>query len=348
MSIVIREADLIRDQDILIKTLNESRTKSTDERRYRWRYLENPHGRPKAWLAIDELKGIVAGFTVVHPRLMSVDGKDVVCWNCGDFSINKRYRTLGVAVKLRSAATACVNQGEVPFLYAHPNDRMTVIHLRVGHQVLGQMVRYARPLGLNQYLPDRLKDSSVSFAVGWAYHRGVSVLKGTSRFSRPFRCELHDRFTDDPPYEDLLERARKGFKVFGVRDKVYLKWRFAMKPSLKIFSLLLYRGDEFVGYAFCSWQERVICVHDLFSLPEEEVFNGLIAHLTDMAYVLKAQAVSVVLFESNPIIQSLRRNGYFLRPDRSNVIVYPSSQVAWGRIVQEKKNWFMTVGDRDV
>lgn len=348
MSIVIRDADLVQDQSVLIKTLNENRSKSTDESRFRWRYLENPHGQAKAWLAIDERQGTIAGFTVVHPRLICIENQEVLCWNCGDFSINKRYRTLGVAVKLRSAATKFVDQNEVPFLYAHPNDKMTLIHLKAGHKILGQMVRYAIPLGFDRYLPNSLKKSAVSSGLGWAYHKGIATWKGASHFKQSFQCELHDVFPEDAPYKDLLLRVQGQLKLFGLRDNVYLKWRFGMTPLLKVFTLLLYTKGDLVGYAICSWQERVINVHDIFSLQHESVMNGLVAHLTEVAHSLKAQGVSVVLLESNPIIQSLRRNGYILRPEHSNVIVHSSPHSVWQALLHEKKNWFMTIGDRDV
>lgn len=159
MGIVIREANLVQDKDILIQTRNQNRSRSTDERRYQWRYLANPHGTARAWLAVDDQRGAVVGSAAVHPRLMYVCGEKVTCWNCGDFSIHKRYRGLGVAVKLRSATTQCVNQGEVPFLYSHPNSGMRVVHLKAGHKAIGQMVRYARVLRLDRYLPDFARGS---------------------------------------------------------------------------------------------------------------------------------------------------------------------------------------------
>lgn len=348
MGILIREADLVEDQAVLIKTLNENRGKSTDEGRYRWRYLNNPQGRAKAWLAIDEADGAVAGFTVAHPRVMCVGGEALTAWNCGDFSINKKYRTLGVAVKLRSAATACVNQGEIPFLYAHPNDRMALIHLKAGHTALGEMVRYARPLGFDRYLPNYLKGSPVSSGLGWAFHKGVSAWTRSARFRRAFQCELHDGFSEEAPYEALMDRVRKQVPVVGLRNRTYLKWRFGDKPLLRVFTLLLFGDGDLLGYAFCSWQDRVIQVHDLFSLPEEGVFNGLVAHLTEVAYSLKAQAISVILLESHPMIHALERNGYLLRPERSKMMVHPSPSAKGREILLDKQHWFITVGDRDV
>ena len=348
MGIVIREADLLRDKEVLIQTMNQNRTRSTDERRYHWRYLENPHGKAKAWIAVDDHKGAIAGFTVVHPRLMQVCGEQMLCWNCGDFSIDKHYRSLGVAIKLRSAATQCVDHGEVPFLYAHPNDRMKVVHLKVGHKVLGQMVRYTRVLRFDRYLPEPVARSRFVEGVRWIYHHGLVVWKNAPRYSRPYHRKIFHIFPAVATFDELQDRVRGALKVYGVRSGEYLRWRFGTNPLLQASALLLYRNGEHVGYAFYSKSGQVMKVHDLFCLPEEEVSYALIAYLTEVGLEQKMQAISVVLLESNPLIQALKKYGYVLRPETSSVIVHTSLETPWGPALRDKASWFMTVGDRDI
>jgi hypothetical protein len=89
-------------------------------------------------------------------------------------------------------------------------------------------------------------------------------------------------------------------------------------------------------------------VHDLLCLPEEAVSSALIAHLTEVGLEQKLQAISIVLFESNPFIPVLKTHGYVLRPETSSVIVYTSPEMSWGPTLLDKTSWFMTVGDRDV
>jgi hypothetical protein len=348
MGIVICEADLLRDKEVLIQTLNQNRTRSTDEQRYHWRYLENPHGKAKAWLAVDEHKNAIAGFTVVHPRLMQVCDEQMLCWNCGDFSINKHYRSLGVALKLRAAATECVTQGQVPFLYAHPNDRMKVVHLKVGHRVLGQMVRYARVLRLDRYLPASIVGSWFAEGLAWMYQHGLVPWKNVWRCSGAYYREIFHSFPGDAAFDALQDQVRGALKVYGVRSGEYLRWRFGTNPLLPVSTLLLYRNRELVGYAFYSQTASVMNVHDLFCLPEEAVASALIAHLTEAGLEQKIQALSVVLFESNPLIHVLKKHGYVLRPETSSVIVHTAPETPWGLALLDKTSWFMTVGDRDV
>ncbi len=162
MSIIIKEADLEKDKDIMIATLNKNRKSQTDVKGYEWRYKENPGGKARAWLAVNDNTGDIAGFTSVIPRKMYVFGEEMICLNCSNFSINKRYRTLGVAIKLRRAAKECVDNSIVPFLYAHPNGRMRVIHLRVGHSEIGIMVRFAKLLKVVQKVQKLIKNNIFS------------------------------------------------------------------------------------------------------------------------------------------------------------------------------------------
>jgi Acetyltransferase (GNAT) domain len=348
MAIVIREADVIEDQSLLVRILNQNRARVTDERRYRWLYLDNPFGKAKAWIAMDNRKGAIAGFTAVFPRIMNVGGKEMLCWNCGDFSINQSYRTLGAAVQLRSAATSIVNQGHVPFLYAHPNDRMKIVHLRAGHKVIGEMVRFAIPLRIDRILPPLPGMSWISSGLAWTSNILRSISKQSRRLKQSFRAEIVDGFAADAPFDSLLEESRKRFPIFGLRNYEYLNWRFGNNPMVRLHTLLLYRMGQFVGYAFYSFRDEAMHINDIFCLPEQDVSDALIASLTNTGWDRGVRAVSVTLLESNPLIQSLVRNGYLRRAETSSVILHVAPGLPSGVMLQDKANWFMTVGDRDV
>ena len=47
MKITIQPADLERDRDVLISTLRDYLTPTSNERRFEWLYRQNPHGVPQ-------------------------------------------------------------------------------------------------------------------------------------------------------------------------------------------------------------------------------------------------------------------------------------------------------------
>lgn len=348
MGIVIREADLIKERETILGTLNENRKRKKDFNRYDWLYLDNPFGQAKAWLAVCDQTGDIAGVTAVFPRLMDVEGQEVMCWNCGDFSINQKFRTLGAAVKLRSEATKNVNKGVIPFLYAHPNDRMKAVHLRVGHTCLGEMVRYARVLQVDSYVGKTLKGTWIAKGLGWGVNAGFALRTGGYRKNKDYTSELHQKFPFSAPFTDLMEKVKTHYAVLGHRNAEYLKWRFWDNPELDASILLLYRLGELVGYAIFTCQDEVMNVRDILCLAEESVRNELLNRLTDQGRALNLQSISAILFETNPIIPILQKHGYSKRPERSSVMVHVGEDVLNGGYLKDKTQWYMTVGDRDV
>ena len=95
MKLKIIEADIENDKDIIIKILDQNREYRVDEKRYNWLYLNNPFGRAKSWMAVDEVSNHVIGAAAALPRLVWVEGKKVHSHVLSDFSINREYRSLG-------------------------------------------------------------------------------------------------------------------------------------------------------------------------------------------------------------------------------------------------------------
>lgn len=352
MGILIREANLIKERDVLVNTLRSNRPTLPHNypflERYQWLYEKNPYGEAKAWLAIDDTSGEVAGFTVALPREINVLGEQVYCWNCADFSINKKYRTLGAAIKLRRAAKDGVDSGKMPFLYAHPNDRMLVVHQKVGHLIIGKMVRYAKPLKLNKKAREVFGENILSKSVSAV---GNPILRITSKeFFHKGKYES-STFKDvqfGEEFSDFYEKFRRQYKVSGVRSAEYLNWKYLENPLYEAQTHLIRMNGELIGYIIYSVDNEVAQVREVCYLDRDNADKYLLASfLSD----LRGQAIcsaSFVLLDSNPFIDTLKYFGFKFRPDvSSSVIVYAPSSSKLAEIVLDGKNWFMTVGDRD-
>ncbi|RPI83368.1 MAG: hypothetical protein EHM42_08485, partial [Planctomycetaceae bacterium] len=125
------EPALAEVRELLVRT----RTYDISLDRLRWMYLANPDGPAVLWTVRQE--GELQGFTACLPRRMRVNGQPLRAWIGADFSMDPRQRTLGPAALLRRQARLGIEAGRADFLYAHPNERMALVHRRVGHQALG-------------------------------------------------------------------------------------------------------------------------------------------------------------------------------------------------------------------
>ena len=77
MTYRVYEENLDDARDEAIAALSATREHATDARRYDWLYRDNPDGEAVLWAIRKQATGEMAGFTVVLPRRVLVDGQIV-------------------------------------------------------------------------------------------------------------------------------------------------------------------------------------------------------------------------------------------------------------------------------
>lgn len=350
MAIVIKEADLDKDMDTMVSILNDNRKTATDVKRLQWLYRDNPHGKATSWFVIDDKTGDIAGFTSALPREMLVFGQRMLCWNCCDFSIQKKYRTLGVAVKLRKVVKDEVDKNAMPFLYAHPNDRMKVVHLKVGHYELGQMVRYVKLLRIDNHLQQRIKYDFLSKPLSLIGN--TLILLSNKVYRTPYSHELifnKSEFRFDGYFDELFQKAVDNKTIYGVRSSEYLNWRYIDCPLYSTEVAVLKKKTELLGYIVFFIEGKTAVLKDIFCVPDSSVEESLLLNWIQSMNKRDIHSLSVILLNSSKWIRILKKYGFIYRADgTSTVIVYPNPQNQFAGELLNKDNWFMTVGDRDV
>ena len=353
MPIVIREADPQTDRQVMMDCLLRNRTRYEEndafEARFDWAYRDNPHGQGKAWLAVDQNKNHVVGFTSAFPRRVMVAGELLTGWNCADFSIDQEYRTLGVAMKLRRAAKECVDRGEFDFLFAHPNNRMLAVHEKVGHQAIGKMVRYAALLRLEQKLQALTGNKVASQALAALGNPFLRLATPGSARAGQYKFCVREEKNFGAEYDRLFEKALAQHRVIVQRDSAYLTWRFLRNPLYRTCSLRMQYGEDLKGYVL--FYEAKGAVHVMEWLAEggkEEaliLLRALVQHLRQAGI----NSVSLRLHDLNPWLAAAQQLGFRYRDDAtSTVIAYSNSTQPYATTVLDGKTWFMTVGDRDI
>lgn len=337
MTVVVREVDLSVQMPLLVEAFNRGFNVAIPQERFDWLYCRNPDGRSTAWFVVDDRSGEIAGCTAVFPRRIQVrgQGRAAVAWNCGDFCIMPRYRAGGAALTLRRAARDSVDAGLSPFLYAHPNDRMLQIHMRVGHQPLGRMVRLARPT--------RVANRGVIGRIGTFGLRATrpdQLLPGRDDYEiecRSLPAEL----------DELFDRLHTTIGTALVRDCRYLTWRFLDCPLQAYRFVLARRGSRLTGYlAFCIAGNQ-LHVKDWLGVDTRAV-RTLFSAAVDQALAENVLSASVTLLETHRDRSLIRSLGFFTRPETSTSIAYAPAGLPWRADVMSADAWYMTVGDRDV
>lgn len=329
--------------------LNATRERQSIASRFDWLYLNNPDGKAVVWMLRDLDSGEAVGFTAALPRRLLVLGVERRCWIGSDFSVLAKCRTLGLAVKLRRAAKNGVDAGRVDCLYAHPNDRMAIIHSRVGHSATGKMIRLARPLRVGALIAGRVSSPAFGRTAGAILDPMIRWTDRASWSGRRFEYHHLSTASFDSRFDDLFTREGQADTVVGVRDSTYLNWRYAANPCYKSEVVLaLNKQGQLEGFAVFVRDGDSLTVKDLFPSHSLNPASGLLHELRRIGYRAGLQSITVTLLETNPLVPVLRSQGFVQRAETSQMYTYCSPSRAWASAVANPEQWRLTAGDRDI
>jgi hypothetical protein len=241
-----------------------------------------------------------------------------------------------------------VNSGIVPFLYAHPNDRMLVVHQRVGHPVIGQMVRYAKVIRLNKKMRELLKHKIIADIIGEMCNPLLGLISKDLWYRKGYDIDFGVNIEYTKKFNSLFDQASGRYAVCVVRNASYLNWRYSHSPLYEMTTLSLMKNERLCGYLIYYKQEiDVIQIKDVF-YEDDDTARHLMGVLISMLRRQGVCTISVGLLSSNPFIEILKFFGFSQRTDTSSMIVYPNPSFEYAEIIKNARNWFMMVGDRDV
>ncbi len=354
MGYIVKEADLFNEREIMINILKNNRTYDhfSYEKRFDWIYINNPFGKAKAWIIWDDKKNIPVGFTGVFPRQIYIDGKEYTCWNCGDFSIEKNYRVLGIALQLRKAAKECVDNGIIPFLYAHPNERMEVVHLKAGHKKIAKMLRFALPIRANRKIKNVVKNNFLTWLLSKPFNFILSLKYRFSTFLG-LSGQLLDKIVITQEHEEIFRKMTEQFNIIGDRSKKYLDWKFGANPNAQYRQFDLFYKSGLIGTVFFILKNDTVFIIDIL-IDDFDRFAGQLFRMfineVRKSFNRTVVSFSFILQEYNPFIPVLKKLGFRFRDDATSAVISYSNAEQEPSITDKilnGQNWFMTVGDRD-
>jgi RimJ/RimL family protein N-acetyltransferase len=346
---VVQEEPFERVADEVVALFHVTRGSRTSFERFSWLYQQNPDGPAVVWTVRTTADGELAGFTAGLPRRMYVHGTVALCWNTSDFSIAPAHRTLGVAAKLRKAATEGVQQGRVEFLYGHPNARMAAVHERAGHTRVGTMQRYACPLRSLPYLRRQWPVSVAAPALSPVADLALRALHPWTWHRPRFCVRLSTPASFGEEFDALDDRCRMLRPLMGVRDSRYLTWRYTAGPLYVPVVATAREGKRLLGYAVAVCEDELLQLKDVLWDPAHpEAAEDALALLMRWARQRGFSSVSVSLLDGHPLEGVLQANHFRPRAETSAMYAHARPGGLAARLIGNPSNWFISVGDRDV
>lgn len=225
--------------------------------RYRWLYLDNPHGQAVTFLA-ESPRGEALGLTSLFPRKVQVAGRQLLGAIGGDGFVCPAYRRRGIATRIHQAALAGMAEAEVEFMYGPPEINNLRALRHAGSTIVGRVERSSRLLCLPSDDGVGLWTTAIQTAAAWVLRPRRADLEVIELGPRP------DPRVDDVCAAMLTLEARE---VLPVRDAAYYAWRFGASPAGRQSALLLRDGSRPIGVAAVERHAGCAAIVDLGCLP---------------------------------------------------------------------------------
>lgn len=224
---------------------------------WQWTYRDDPYGREHISVAFDgeRLVGHYSGY----PVPFHIDGADVLAHQIGDTMTDTSVRHVG------RGPTAVLGRTARHFYETFCEDR---IAFNYGYNVANIQKFSVRFLRSDRVLP-------VAYRVRRAPLPEVSRL---SRWLRGYTLEVVERATAD--FDELFERAARGYQFLIRRDARYLQWRYFDCPDSSYIFVAVRKWRRLAGWIVYRIRENKLIWGDaLFDPKHAEAARVVVPHV---------------------------------------------------------------------
>ncbi|HEY2547620.1 MAG TPA: hypothetical protein VGI46_16230 [Candidatus Acidoferrum sp.] len=340
----IRIADLKADRSLLTDLLTENLSPDAGGRRFDWLYLENPHGPARAWVVTEEGTGRGLGAAAAFPKIFFVDNCLCSGFVLGDFCIDQRYRSLGLALRLQRASLEQLNSSPGPLAYDFPSDHMMAIYRRMQIPVAGEIVRWAKPLRTNRKIGTRIKSSMLAGFLAAPLNQLLAWKDSASFGNAAWNIENHKGTCG----EEFTELARTIGSFYGScveRSAQHLNWRYLEHPLLRHELLTARSGEQLRGYVVFTQYQQDARIVDLFGFSDTSMWTALVGRVVSLLRDRGLNTLSFPALAANPWTGLLPRWGF--RPREASALVVYNPRTGTQVELNSKDTWFLMDGDRE-
>jgi hypothetical protein len=340
MTIPVRPVRYESDSQELIDTLQANLPQLPHARLFPWLYLSNPEGRARVWVATDSSTGRMIGVAAAFPRRVYCRGKEVRGYVLGDFCIDARHRSLGLALSLQRACLEGLSDADGGFAFDFPSNTMLAIYRRLRVEVNGAMIRYAKPLRVDRKVAEHIPVGAIARGLSAVANASLRLREDSSRLGRDWAIAA-----EPGPWNAEFTKAaaewgpRAGICV--VRDAAYLNWRYREHPEQRYEMLTARQGSRLGGYLIQNTNGENATIHDLFA-EDDTVCSALLAEATGAARKRGIHTLSVPWFAAHPRTQLLEASGFSARESSPVIVMALSPANDTGRAGE---TWYLTSGD---
>lgn len=349
MSYIIIKADLKKDKEIIMSLCTNNLSEMT-EKRYSWKYENNPYGPAECWLVKHTEQNTIIGTAALFPRGMIIQGEFKRAGIAGDFAISKNYRSLGPALLLQKKVVTGFRDSNFDILYGVPNSQSAPVLIRIGYKVIGNNVWMSKPIKSYNFLRYYISSSITLKILSKPVDVIIKYLSRESYYKKPetFTFEVITSF--DKRFDDLWEKVSDKYTIIGERKSHYLNWKFLQNPckNYDIFALTQKKTNELLGYIVSHTTENRALIVDILTLNLNEIFDSLLSEFILFQRKKGVESISIIYFGSEDFEKKLKKYLFFVTNRETKLLGYMDTGSPIYSFTPDKNNWYLLEGDEDI
>lgn len=323
-------------------------------RHWRWEFSENPLNEIFIKLAWDGKK--LVGQYAANPIRIYAEGRDIIAALSHDTMTDPQYSGLGI---FRNTAKALYNDQKKAghyFIYGFPNgNSIHGFRKNLNWQQIMTVPVHIRPVQVTIHLLKGLFTKKRLFSKNQEENIFFDSSTLLSDKSGVYELRVESEFGDWA--DELWQRCRGQHRLWIVRDKTYLNWRYVTRPESKYEIVSAWQGRKPVGYVITTCTDKnfgkILFIMDfMVDLNFRDVPGILIRCVINRAKERGVACASVLLPPGSRYRQLFRRHLFLPLPES----FFPHPLYFGARcfdltlrdLVYEPKAWSISWGDDDV
>lgn len=309
------------DEQEILKLFAASFGRELDADVWKWRFIDNPSDPGRMFIHLMWDGPVLAGHYAVSPVRMNISGQIRLTALSMTTMTHPDYAGRGVFTTLAESVYNELQRSGYYMVWGFPNHNSHYGFIR---------------------------------RLDWTDVYQVPMLRLTRKAVRrapSSSTRVHEIWRFDDDVDELVAGALDAEKVWVVRDKDYLTWRYLLEPSQKYTAFGLRESGRLRGYMITKlyWNGPQLegDIVDLLAVHDEAVWDELLSHAI---HDLLEKDVAAINTWFNPYYSShllLERWGFRLTAP----VTWLGARV-FGRKnafdVLEYRDWYITMGDSDV
>jgi len=271
-----------------------------------WKYLKNPDGVARVFIAEDPNKTIVGTLAYLPRQFSSADGSSLTVMQAVDMYLSAELREQGVFLGLLEFARRHIDGTRIGV----PNDASTIFGSGPGWRVLGPYQTWQFPVLMGELFAGKTMSVIAPLVNELSRIYRICWLPGNERNLAMKRIT---RFRRDYALDPAV--------IHGVRSADYLNWRFVDNPVSKYYAYEFFERDESVGYCVFTRVGSSAILSDFVTVRCRRYCLRL---LIDHCHEAKIARISI----SGTGLQ-LRRLGFIHRGYHRDCVAYEPPEGQW-------------------